>query len=156
MRCKKSVVGKKLCRSGAGLSLRMEKFCLEFRRHNGNATAAALAAGYSKRSATSIGNRLKDDPRVVKRILQMAEDADRKLIMPMTERQRLLSEWARNPDIDEKVRILAVDLLNKIDGVYKLKLDVEVSVKAYDVIKAKRAAAVEREKVIDAEAETVQ
>ena len=125
---------------GGGLCRRAERFCLEFRRHGGNATAAALAAGYSKKTATSQGNRLLKDEKVARRLAQLAADADRKLIMPLTERMRVLSEWARDGKIDPRVRAVAIDMLNKIDGVYRVKVDVEVRLDLAERLKAKRDA----------------
>ena len=38
--------------------LKYEKFCVEYRKNGGNATAAAIAAGYSERTAAQQGARL--------------------------------------------------------------------------------------------------
>lgn len=148
-----AVKKRKTVKGKDGLSPRLEKFCLEFRRHNSNATQAAIAAGYSRRTASAAGARLVKDARVQARLCQLMEDADRKLIMPLHERQRILSELARDGNVDWDVRVKAIDILNKIDGAYRLKLEVEVDVAGFDRLKEKLKCNREREKTIDVEAE---
>lgn len=110
------------------LNEQQEKFCLEFRRHNGNKKEAAIAAGYSKKSASALASQLLKLPKVQKRIQELAKDAERKTIISIIERQQVLSEIARDPNKEDRDRIRAIDILNKMDGNYLIKLDVNVNV----------------------------
>jgi phage terminase small subunit len=110
------------------LNEQQEKFCLEFRRHNGNKKEAAIAAGYSKKSASALASQLLKLPKVQKRIQELAKDAERKTIISIIERQQVLSEIARDPTKEDRDRIRAIDILNKMDGNYLIKLDVNVNV----------------------------
>ena len=110
------------------LNEQQEKFCLEFRRHHGNKREAAIAAGYSKKSASALASQLLKLPKVQKRIQELAKDAERKTIISIVERQQVLTEIARDPTKDDRDRIRAIDILNKMDGNYLIKLDVNVNV----------------------------
>lgn len=109
------------------LNEQQEKFCLEFRRHNGNKKEAAIAAGYSKKSASALASQLLKLPKVQKRIQELAKDAERKTIISIIERQQVLSQIARDPTKEDRDRIRAIDILNKMDGRY---LDINVNVNA--------------------------
>ena len=108
------------------LSAMQEKFCLEYRKHEGNATAAAMAAGYSERTAGSQGNRLLKNVEIQKRIKELADDAIRKQIIGLDKRALVLSKIAENANEDTQARIRAIDVLNKMDGVYVIKAEVRV------------------------------
>lgn len=86
------------------LSPAQEKFCLEYRKHEGNGTAAAIAAGYSERTAAQQATRLLRNVNIMKRIKELADDA-----------------------ADVQARIRAIDVLNKMDGVYVIKTEVKIS-----------------------------
>ena len=110
------------------LNEQQEKFCLEFRRNLGNKKEAAIAAGYSKASASALASQLLKLPKVQKRIQELAKDAERKTIINIVERQQVLSAIASDPNKEDRDRIRAIDILNKMDGNYLIKLDVNVNV----------------------------
>ena len=110
------------------LSPKQEKFCLEFRRRDGSKRDAAIAAGYSPKTAAAQATELLKNPEIIRRIAQLANDAERKAIISINERQEVLSAIARDPTKEDRDRIRAIDILNKMDGNYLIKLDVNVNV----------------------------
>ena len=108
------------------MSAKQEKFCLEYRKHEGNATAAGIAAGYSERTAAQQGTRLLRNVNIQKRIKELADDAVRKQIINLDKRALVLSKIAENANEDVQARIRAIDVLNKMDGVYVIKTEVRV------------------------------
>ena len=109
------------------LNAKQKKFCLEFRKNGGCIRDAAIAAGYSEKSASSLGSQLLKNPKVLNYIEQLRLDAQRKTIMGIIERQETLTDIARNKANDASDRNKAIDLLNKMDGVYIIRLDVNVT-----------------------------
>lgn len=138
---------------GSVLTARQERFCQELRSHEGNAAAAAVAAGYSERAAKTLANKLVRNPKVQERLEFLANEDDKSLVMSIRERRRWLTAQARNPGLKFRERCMAIDVLNKLDGAYLIKLDVEVAVKGFKVLKDKVAGSIAREKVLDVEAE---
>ena len=114
------------------LNLKQKKFCLEFRKNGGCVTEAAIAAGYSEKSASSLGSQLLKNPKVQEYIEQLRLDAQRKTIMGIIERQETLTDIARNTNVDAADRNRAIDLLNKMDGVYIVRVDVNVTCSVKD------------------------
>ena len=109
------------------LTPKQRKFCLEFRKNNGNQKLAAIAAGYSVKTADAQASKLVKKSEVQKYITQLAEDAKRKTIMSIDERQEVLTAIARDSKKDDDTRIRAIDILNKMDGNYLVKVDVNVN-----------------------------
>lgn len=109
------------------LSSAQEKFCLEYRKHVGNGTAAAIAAGYSERTAAQQATRLLKNVNILKRIKELADDAIRKQIIGLDKRALVLSKIAEDDAADVQARIRAIDVLNKMDGVYVIKTEVKIS-----------------------------
>lgn len=145
--------GRKAKVKGSVLTARQERFCQELRSHEGNVTAAAVAAGYSEKTAGRIGHELLHKPKVQERLEVLANEDDKSLVMSIRERRRWLTAQARNPGLKFRERCMAIDVLNKLDGAYSIKLDVEVSAKGFKVLKDKVAGSIAREKVLDVEAE---
>lgn len=114
------------------LNAKQKKFCLEFRKNGGCITEAAIAAGYSEKSASSLGSQLLKNPKVQDYIEQLRLDAQRKSIMGIIERQETLTSIARNNAADAADRNRAIDLLNKMDGVYIVRVDVNVTCSVKD------------------------
>lgn len=145
--------GRKAKVKGSVLTARQERFCQELRSHEGNAVAAAVAAGYSERAAKTLANKLVRNPKVQERLEFLANEDDKSLVMSIRERRRWLTAQARNPGLKFRERCMAIDVLNKLDGAYSIKLDVEVSAKGFKVLKDKVAGSIVRENVLDVEAE---
>ncbi len=124
-----------------GLSIKQEKFCLEYVRC-GNGTEAARLAGY-RGSNTVLGavacENLKK-PNITARIAELKNQIASEAIADATERKEFLTKLLRGeltevvvtPDgskvtVPAKLqdRIKASDQLNKMDSTYIQKLDVD-------------------------------
>lgn len=120
--------------------LKYEKFCVEYRKNGGNATAAAIAAGYSERTAAQQGARLLRNVKVAARIEELAKDAIRKQIISTDKRAMYLSKIAEDNAMDPQARIRAIDILNKMDGLYVFKAEVTLSRSAAKILKLRKVA----------------
>lgn len=103
-----------------------ENFCIEFVRC-GNATEAYKNAGYKVRSDKVAGvcaAKLLGNARIQKRIAELRHEMDSRKIMDAAERRELLTQFARDGRTGKKDRLRAVDLLNKMDGIYINKTQV--------------------------------
>ena len=97
-----------------------ENFCMEFVRC-GNATEAYKNAGYKVRSDNVAGvcaAKLLGNARVQQRIAELRREMDSHKIMDAAERRELLTQFARDEETGKADRLKAMDLLNKMDGVY--------------------------------------
>lgn len=100
----------------------------------GNATAAALAAGYSERSARSQGQRLLTNDDIKDAI--KAREAQRlaPTIATRQERQEFWTSVLRSKDEAMKDRLKAAELLGKSEGDFleRVEMDQTVSVNVFD------------------------
>lgn len=98
----------------------MENFCLEIVQ-SGNGTEAYKKAGYKVKSdnAAAVGAaKLLRKAKVQQRIAELRNEMDSHKIMDAAERRELLTRFARDEDTGKTDRLRAMDLLNKMDGVY--------------------------------------
>ncbi len=98
----------------------MENFCLEIVQ-SGNGTEAYKKAGYKVKSdnAAAVGAaKLLRKAKVQQRIAELRSEMDSHKIMDAAERRELLTRFARDEDTGKTDRLRAMDLLNKMDGVY--------------------------------------
>lgn len=116
------------------LNAKQKKFCLEFRKNGGCIAEAAKSAGYSEKSASSLGSQLLKNPKVLEYIEQLRLDAQRKTIMGIIERQEKLTKIARDEKEKTFDRLAAIDMLNKMDGVYIVKVDLNVNFSVRDTL----------------------
>jgi len=100
-----------------------EKFCIEyFGKKNGQ--EAAIAAGYSPKTARSIASRLLTKVNIQNRLRELKEKAASRKVMSVRERMERLSTFGReNIKSDKGVlvrggNISAIDILNKMGGDY--------------------------------------
>lgn len=103
-----------------------ENFCVEFVRC-GNATEAYKNAGYKVRSdntAAVCAAKLLRNAKVQSRIAELRSEMDSHKIMDAVERRELLTQFARDEETAKPDRLKAMDLLNKMDGVYINKTQV--------------------------------
>ena len=100
-----------------------------------NATHSAIAAGYSKKTAYSIGQRLLKNVEVEKAIDKLSKNIAINNIMTAKERQEFLTSLILNNDVKVSDKLKAVDLLNKMTGEYIQKVEVNGNVKTDDPFK---------------------
>ena len=80
---------------------KQKKFCLEYAR-TGNAKQSAIDAGYSKKTAYSIGNENLNKPEVQKFLQQLTEQMESEKIASAREMQEKLTAIIRQ-ELDEEV-----------------------------------------------------
>lgn len=99
------------------MTARQRKFA-EYYAKSGNATQSAVKAGYSKKFAHTNASRFLNVEEVKAYVRELTEKGQRERIMSALERQALLSDIARDSDEGMPSRLHAIDLLNKMTGVY--------------------------------------
>lgn len=98
----------------------------------GNAIQAAIAAGYSEKTAEYASNWLnprkpkKYKPELADYIRQLSEEQQNERILTAGERKALLSDIAKGGMLDAD-RIRAIDTLNKMTGEYITKIEGSIS-----------------------------
>lgn len=103
-----------------------ERFCLEFVK-SGNATEAYKAAGYKVRSdkvASVAAARLLGNVCIQETIAKLRDKLSSEKIMDARERREVLTRFARDDETSKQDRLKAMDLLNKMDGVYITKTQI--------------------------------
>lgn len=108
---------------------KQEKFCVEY-LIDLNATQAALRAGYSKRTAYSIGNEILKKPEIKSRINELRSQEFKKSIMTAEEVEARLSKAARG-ELQEEVVVTE----NIGDFMSKAKI-IKKQISAKDQVKA--------------------
>lgn len=84
--------------------------------YDGNATQAAIAAGYSEKSAEKLGHDLLKIPKVVAAIQKRQNKAVRPLIANREARQKFWTETMLDPEAKMPDRLKASELLGKSEG----------------------------------------
>jgi phage terminase small subunit len=97
------------------LNPRQEAFCLAYAR-TGNATRAALEAGYSPKGIDAAAARLLGNARVRDRLKELAEQTASSKIANAVERQEFWTSLMRDPAHEVKDRLKASELLGKAQG----------------------------------------
>ena len=105
------------------LTPRQQKFC-EYYAASGNASEAARQAGYKEKNADATGRENLRKPTVQAYIKELSERDRKGRIMSIEERQELLTKIASECE-DNNARLKAVEILNKMDGVYITKAEVK-------------------------------
>lgn len=103
------------------LNARQKAFC-EYYVASGNATESAIKAGYSEKTARSIGQRLLTNVDIKKYIEELREKTKTSRIMTAIERREFLTEVIKNGNEKLQDRLKALDILNKMDGEYIEKM----------------------------------
>lgn len=100
---------------------RQKKFA-EYFAQSGNATAAAISAGYAEKYANKNVCKLMKLPEVVGYIESINRAGERGRVLSAIERQTILSDIARSDKYSVSERIRAIDVLNKMTGEYITKI----------------------------------
>lgn len=120
-----------------------EKFCVEYIRNGRNATAAYIAAGYTKdgEAARACASRLLTNVNVQSKLRELEKEFAEKMdeekkaaIMDVTERMIVLTKIVKDDDSSRQDKIKAIDTMNKMDGVYVQKTQLSGSVDTGDII----------------------
>lgn len=116
---------------------KQEIFCEEF-VISGNAAEAYKLAGYKASSAKSAANsasRLLENVGICNRIAELREKAEDEKILDAKQRRILLSDIAKAKGQDA---VRALDVLNKMDGLYINKVEVSGEIGIVDALKRAR------------------
>ena len=110
------------------LNARQKAFC-EYYVVSGNATDAAIKAGYKEKNARKIGSENLTKMDIKKYIKELQEKAKTSRIMTAVERREFLTEVIKNGNEKVQDRLKALDILNKMDGEYieKMQLSGQVN-----------------------------
>nr|DAQ62806.1 MAG TPA: Terminase small subunit [Caudoviricetes sp.] len=105
------------------LNARQKAFC-EFYVASGNATDAAIKAGYKEKNARFIGSENLTKANIKKYIEELQEKAKGNRIMTAIERREFLTSMIKDGAVKDTDRLKALDILNKMDGEYTQKVEV--------------------------------
>ena len=105
------------------LNARQKAFC-EYYVACGNATEAAIKAGYKEKYAGVNADKLLKNTNIQKYIEELQEKAKGSRIMTAIERREFLTKMILKEETKDTDRLKAVDILNKMDGEYTQKVEV--------------------------------
>ena len=105
------------------LNARQKAFC-EFYVVSGNATEAAIKAGYKEKNARFIGSENLTKANIKEYIEELQEKAKGNRIMTAIERREFLTKLILKEETKDTDRLKALDILNKMDGEYTQKVEV--------------------------------
>ena len=105
------------------LNARQKAFC-EFYVASGNATDAAIKAGYKEKYAGVNADKLLKNTNIQKYIEELQEKAKGNRIMTAIERREFLTSMIKDGAVKDTDRLKALDILNKMDGEYTQKVEV--------------------------------
>lgn len=136
------------------MNARQIKFCYEY-ASSGNATQSAILAGYSKKTARSIGQRLLTNVDVQSFLKQLAQENKTKNIADAQEMQEILTSIIRQESLEEvlvvegcgdgiseavikkkkpshKDVISAIDKLARMQGAYDANATITIAVPVFE------------------------
>ena len=105
------------------LNARQKSFS-EYYVASGNATEAAIKAGYKEKYAGVNADKLLKNTNIQKYIEELQEKAKGNRIMTAIERREFLTKMILKEETKDTDRLKAVDILNKMDGEYTQKVEV--------------------------------
>ena len=105
------------------LNARQKAFC-EYYVACGNATEAAMKAGYSETYSKTRTNVLLQNVEICRYINELQEKAKSSRIMTAIERREFLTSMIKDGAVKDTDRLKALDILNKMDGEYTQKVEV--------------------------------
>jgi phage terminase, small subunit len=105
------------------LNVRQKSFC-EYYVASGNATESAINAGYKEKYAGVNADKLLKNTNIQKYIEELQEKAKGNRIMTAIERREFLTSMIKDGAVKDTDRLKALDILNKMDGEYTQKVEV--------------------------------
>lgn len=99
------------------MNARKERFCLEYAA-SGNATQAAVAAGYSPKTARSQGQRLLTNVDIKTRIEEIQQETRREKIADIDAIRTFWTEVLKDPRAKTADRLKASELLARSQGAF--------------------------------------
>ena len=105
------------------LNARQKAFC-DYYVSCGNATEAAIKAGYSETYSKTRTNVLLQNVEICRYINELQEKTKTSRIMTAVERKEFLTKMILKEETKDTDRLKALDILNKMDGEYTQKVEV--------------------------------
>ena len=105
------------------LNARQKAFC-EYYVACGNATEAAIKAGYKEKYAGVNADKLLKNTNIQKYMKELQEKTRVSRIMTAIERREFLTSMIKDGTVKDTDKLRAVDILNKMDGEYTQKDEV--------------------------------
>lgn len=99
------------------MNARKERFCLEYAA-SGNATQAAIAAGYSQKTARSQGQRLLTNADIKSRLEKLQQETRREKIADIDAIQTFWTEVLKDASAKTADRLKASELLARSQGAF--------------------------------------
>ena len=109
------------------LNARQKAFC-EYYVVSGNATDSAIKAGYKEKYAGVNTDKLLKNNNIQEYIEELQEKAKGNRIMTAIERREFLTSMIKDGAVKDTDRLKALDILNKMDGEYTQKVEVNGNV----------------------------
>ncbi len=109
------------------LNAKQKAFTVEYIKDK-NATQAAIRAGYSERTARSIGNELLAKPDIQKAIEDLEKAAQTRAGITVDKIVERINKIAEDPNTAPRDRLKADELLGKYLGMFTEKVDVKGSI----------------------------
>ena len=105
------------------LTAKQEKFCINY-IECGNATQAAIKAGYKKDNARIVAAENLSKVNIQERLRELYSQAASSKVLSTREKREWIAERLRNPDVKDDVKAKLVDLDNKMEGLYINKTEI--------------------------------
>lgn len=122
-----------------GLNLRQRRFVdALLGTANGNATKAAIAAGYSPNAAQPVSARLLSNAMVQEALKARQKVETKRSILTAEQRDEHLSTLALSAAVPAATQVSAIKELNKCSGRHSIKHVLDVTEKLSDIIAASR------------------
>lgn len=106
---------------------RQRRFCQCYNA-NPNATQAAILAGYSQRTARSIGAELLTKPDIVDYIKELSAEANAERIAKADEVKEYWTSVLRDDEQRTEIRMRAGELLMKAGGEFTQKVEIDADI----------------------------
>ena len=106
--------------------------------YDGNATEAAIKAGYSKKSARAIGQENLTKPDIVKAIQERESKRIKPLIADRERRQRFWTQVMDDPEVEMRDRLTASKLLGQSEGDFLDRVEASVELSPASILETIR------------------
>ena len=103
------------------LTVKQHKFCAEYVK-SGNATNAAIVAGYSPKTACKIASENQTKPEIKAKLAELMASTETDAVLTVSQRKKLLTQFALEDNegkfgLDRNANIKAVSELNRMEMV---------------------------------------
>ena len=101
------------------LKPKQARFCREYIENGGNATQAAISAGYAPKAAAQTGNENLRKPHIAEYIRELTDARDKSSGITAEWVRQQIAQIAQKEDAKDQDRLKALDMLAKMLGLYE-------------------------------------